>query len=200
MSGRLMLKGFLDYLGSAILICLLLPVFLLITAIIMAEDGQPVLFVQERAGRYGRPFRIFKFRTMVPNAVSRRGGYGVSRGDDRITRVGRYLRDWSLDELPQLFNILKGEMSFIGPRPTLLHQVEQYSEEQRKRLRMKPGITGLAQVSGRNSLSWPEKIRYDIFYVENFTLGLDCRILLETVRVVLSRRGTYRENEAGGRN
>jgi len=196
MSGSLVLKNILDTLGSVLLICLLLPAFLLIAAAIVCESGGPVLYVQERGGKYGRPFWIFKFRTMVPDAENYGAGFSVSKDDNRITRVGRCLREWSLDELPQLFNILKGDMSFVGPRPTLLYQIEQYTAEQRKRLRMKPGITGLAQVRGRNNLSWPEKIRYDIVYVENYSLRLDASILLETVRVVLSRRGTYRENEA----
>lgn len=184
-------KRVFDILLSSALIVLLLPLFLFIILLIKLDSAGPAFFVQERAGQFGRPFKIYKFRTMIQDAISMGDGVNVKQNDFRITKTGGFLREWSLDELPQIFNIFKGDMSFVGPRPTLMYQIKKYSEEQRKRLNMKPGLTGLAQINGRNNLSWPEKIKYDVQYVENFNLLLDIKILVKTIWVILGREGTY---------
>lgn len=142
-------------------------------------------------GKDGRVFKIFKFRTMVVNAEKMGAGVFVERDDPRITKVGKWLRNTSLDELPQLINVLRGEMSLVGPRPTLPYQVERYNERQRRRFLMRPGITGWAQVNGRNSLTWPEKIELDIWYVENWSLWLDLKILWKTFFTMLKKEGLY---------
>lgn len=152
-------------------------------------------FIQERIGKDGQPFMIYKFRTMVPNAIHMGTGIYTEENDPRITQIGRFLRKTSLDELPQLINILKGDMSFIGPRPTIQEQVLQYDTFQKKRLLIKPGITGLAQVNGRNSISWPERIMYDVQYVENWSFGLDVSIFFKTISVILKQEGLYGEKE-----
>lgn len=187
----LFLKRTLDFAAAACLLFLLSPLLLLLAAIVWADAGRPILFRQVRAGVRGRPFRIYKFRTMIRGAE--RAGLGVhtAETDPRLTRSGRWLRAWSLDELPQLLNILRGEMSFVGPRPTLPYQVERYDDRQRKRLLMRPGVTGWAQVNGRNSLAWPQRIELDVWYVEHWSPWLDLRILLRTPRVVLRREGIY---------
>lgn len=187
----LVVKRAMDSVGSIVLLTVLSPVLAAIALLVAADSGRPILFVQERVGLNGRGFRILKFRTMVPDA-ERVGLRVFTKEDDpRITRVGRWLRKWSLDELPQLFNIIKGDMSFVGPRPTLAYQVAKYDERQRKRLLMRPGVTGWAQVNGRNSLTWPERIELDVWYVEHWSPWLDLRILLKTFRVVLRREGVY---------
>lgn len=175
------------------LVLVLVP-FCVIAAAIKLDDGGTVFFRQLRVGRSGRLFRVWKFRTMIVEAESKGLGLNVSHDDERITRVGRILRDWGLDELPQLINVLSGEMSLVGPRPTLRYQVEQYNDFQRRRLEVKPGITSLAVVSGRNSLSWKGRIKLDVWYIDHWSLWLDIRILLRTLWVVLVRReGLYGE-------
>jgi lipopolysaccharide/colanic/teichoic acid biosynthesis glycosyltransferase len=166
---------------------------------IRLEDGGPVLFRQERIGQDGRAFEIVKLRTMVVNAERLGAGYAVDAGDSRITRVGAFLRRTSLDELPQLWNILRGEMSIVGPRPTLRYQVEQYSERQRGRLSVPPGVTGWAQVHGRASLPWGERIELDLWYVEHASLTLDLRILAETVATLIRPGSVYRGERGGWR-
>jgi lipopolysaccharide/colanic/teichoic acid biosynthesis glycosyltransferase len=169
---------------------------LLALAIRLESDGHPV-YRQTRAGKDGVPFTIFKLRTMVRGAEFTGAGLAIQEGDDRITRVGAWLRRYSLDELPNLWNVARGEMSIIGPRPTLLAQVEQYTERQRLRLAVKPGLTGWAQVNGRASLPWSERIELDIWYVEHRSLRLDLQILARTIRMVLSGHGLYK-GETGG--
>lgn len=191
----MLLKQIFDSVLSFILILLLLPLLLFISVFIKLDSRGPVFFVQERVGKAHKPFHIYKFRTMGPNAIHIGTGIYTDEKDPRITRIGRILRKTSLDELPQLLNILKGDMSFIGPRPTIKEQVMQYDDFQKKRLLMKPGITGLAQVNGRNSISWPEKIKFDVQYVENWTLSLDLKILFRTVAVILKQEGLYGEKE-----
>jgi lipopolysaccharide/colanic/teichoic acid biosynthesis glycosyltransferase len=171
-------------------------VALLALAIRLESPGHPV-YTQVRAGRDGRPFSIYKLRTMVADAEFTGAGLAIQEGDDRITRVGTLLRRYSLDELPNLWNVLRGEMSIVGPRPTLPVQVQQYDERQRGRLAVKPGITGWAQINGRASLPWPERIELDLWYVERRTLALDLRIIARTVRLVLSGHGLYK-GETGG--
>ena len=164
---------------------------------IKLEDGGPVLYRQRRVGLDGRDFDLLKLRTMVVGAEHQGAGLAVNRGDARITRVGRLLRRLSLDELPQLWNVVRGEMSLIGPRPTLRYQVEKYSERQRRRLDVKPGITGWAQVNGRASLPWDDRIELDVWYVENRSPWLDLRILARTPLALLG--GTYKGQTGGWR-
>lgn len=189
------IKHLLDKIFSFILLVILSPLFILIAILIKLDGKGPVFFIQQRVGKDNKLFNIYKFRTMVPDAINIGSGVYTEENDPRITRTGRFLRKTSLDELPQLINILKGEMSFIGPRPTLAYQVEQYNDFQRKRLLVRPGVTGLAQVNGRNSLSWPERIEYDVKYVENYSLMLDFKILLKTFLVIFKQEGLYAEKE-----
>lgn len=173
------------------------PVVALLALVIRLESPGHPIYTQTRVGRGGRTFAIYKLRTMVRGAEFTGAGLAIQEGDDRITRVGRFLRRYSLDELPNLYNVLRGEMSIVGPRPTVPIQVEQYTERQRGRLAVKPGITGWAQVNGRASLPWAERIELDIWYVQHQTLGLDLRILARTVRQVLRGQGLYK-GERGG--
>jgi lipopolysaccharide/colanic/teichoic acid biosynthesis glycosyltransferase len=171
-------------------------VALLALAIRLESRGHP-LYTQTRVGKDGELFAIYKLRTMVRGAEFTGAGLAIQEGDDRITRVGALLRRYSLDELPNLWNVLQGEMSIVGPRPTLAVQVEQYTERQRGRLAVKPGMTGWAQVNGRASLPWPERIELDLWYVEHRSLWLDLRILARTIRMVFRGDGVYK-GERGG--
>jgi lipopolysaccharide/colanic/teichoic acid biosynthesis glycosyltransferase len=159
---------------------------------IKLDDRGPAFFRQERVGRGGRLFRIWKLRTMTEMREAPTGPDALSRNDVRITRVGRVLRSLGLDELPQLLNVLAGDMSLVGPRPTLAYQVEHYDDFQRRRLEVKPGITSLAVVSGRNAISWDERIALDVWYVDHRSIGVDARILLKTLwKVLVTREGLY---------
>ena len=169
---------------------------LLALAIRLETPGHPI-YTQTRAGKDGARFEIYKLRTMVRGAEFTGAGLAIQEGDDRITRVGQFLRRYSLDELPNLWNVVRGDMAIVGPRPTLPVQVEQYTERQRGRLSVKPGLTGWAQVNGRASLPWAERIELDLWYVEHRSLSLDARIVLRTVRMVLSGQGLYK-GERGG--
>lgn len=182
------IKYFLDRVTAAILIVILLPAFILVALGVKLEDRGPIFFSQDRLGLNGKVFRIHKFRTMIPDADRLLAPDGRPKGQ-RITRMGRALRLCSLDELPQLYNILLGQMSFVGPRPALVSHLELYSEQQKGRFRMKPGVTGLAQVNGRNTLKWSERINYDLYYIDNYSMFLDLRIILRTVKVVISGEG-----------
>lgn len=194
-------KRVLDVVLSAAAVVVLAPLVLVITLLIKHEDHGPVYFRQTRVGRQGRPFTLFKFRTMHTDAESHleelRPLSEVDhllfklREDPRVTRVGKHLRRMSLDELPQLFNVLRGDMSLVGPRPPLPSEVAGYEEDVRRRLLVRPGITGLWQVSGRSTLTWSESVRLDLYYVDNWTMASDLVILAKTVRAVLSRRGAY---------
>jgi len=186
----LILKRIIDVVISGIGLIILFPIFVVIGALIKLDSKGAVFFVQERAGKDGKIFRAYKLRTMVDNAVAMGGGK-ISQDDPRITRVGKYIR-WGIDELPQLINVFKGDMSLVGPRPTLVEQVERYTKEHRRRLEMKPGVTGWALINGRNTLSWPEKIELDIWYVDHWSLWLDVKILIKTLWVVIIKReGIY---------
>jgi lipopolysaccharide/colanic/teichoic acid biosynthesis glycosyltransferase len=165
-------------------------------AIRLESHGSPI-YRQRRVGRHGEPFEMLKLRTMVSGAEHVGAGMAVNYGDPRITRVGALLRRFSLDELPNLVNVLRGEMSIVGPRPTIQAQVDQYTDRQRRRLEVKPGITGWAQVNGRASLPWNERIELDIWYVDNRSLRLDARILALTVRMLVTGHGLYK-GETGG--
>jgi lipopolysaccharide/colanic/teichoic acid biosynthesis glycosyltransferase len=171
------------------------PLLALAALAVKLEDGGPVLYRQTRVGREGTDFELLKLRTMVVGAETMGAGLAVNRGDTRITRAGRFLRKLSLDELPQLWNVVRGDMSVIGPRPTLRYQVEQYDERQRHRLDVKPGITGWAQVNGRAALPWAERIELDVWYVEHRSPLLDLRILARTPRALFS--GTYKGDTGG---
>jgi lipopolysaccharide/colanic/teichoic acid biosynthesis glycosyltransferase len=170
--------------------------FLAVAAVaIKVEDGGPVFYRQVRVGEDGVDFELFKLRTMVVDAERLGAGYAVDRGDSRITRAGRVLRRLSLDELPQLWNVVRGDMSIIGPRPTLRYQVDQYDERQRHRLDVKPGITGWAQIHGRAKLTWAQRIELDLWYVGHRSPLVDLKILLRTPRALFG--GTYK-GETGG--
>ena len=189
-------RGF-DIAASAAGLIVTAPALAAAAIAIKLEDGGPVLYRQERVGRDGRPFCILKLRSMVVDAEHTGAGLAVNTGDSRITRIGAFLRRTSLDELPQLVNILRGEMSVVGPRPTLRYQVEQYDAVQRRRLEVRPGVTGWAQIHGRASLPWDERIRLDVWYVDHASLLLDLRILARTPRTLLRRDALYK-GEGGG--
>ena len=186
------LKRGTDIALSAIALVLLALPFAIIACAIKLDDRGPVFFRQERVGRGGRLFRVWKFRTMVVNATRQGLGLNVSRNDSRITSVGQLLRALGIDELPQVLNVLAGEMSLIGPRPTLAYQVESYDAFERRRLEVRPGITSLAVVSGRNALTWKERIKLDVWYIDHWSLWLDLRILVQTLwKVLVTREGLY---------
>jgi lipopolysaccharide/colanic/teichoic acid biosynthesis glycosyltransferase len=192
-----MLRRLLDLLVGGIGSALSAPlVALLALAIRLETPGSPI-YAQTRVGKDGRPFQIYKLRTMVHGAEFTGAGLAINHGDVRITRVGKLLRRYSLDELPNLWNVLRGDMSVIGPRPTIQQQVDTYTERQRGRLAVKPGITGWAQINGRTSLPWPERIELDLWYVEHRSLALDLKILARTIRLVVSGAGIYK-GESGG--
>lgn len=174
------------------------PLVAVLAVMIRLESRGGALFRQTRAGLQGAPFEIFKLRTMVSGAEHIGAGLAVLEGDSRITRTGAFLRRYSLDELPNLWNVIRGEMSIVGPRPTLPGQVEQYTEHQRRRLDVLPGITGWAQVNGRATLPWDRRIELDIWYVEHRSLWLDLKILALTVRMVLVGHGLYHPDKTGG--
>jgi lipopolysaccharide/colanic/teichoic acid biosynthesis glycosyltransferase len=173
------------------------PVVVGLCLLIRLESAGAPIYRQTRIGKEGRPFQIYKLRTMVTGAEFIGAGLAIQQGDDRITRMGAWLRRFSLDELPNLWNVVRGEMSIVGPRPTVPIQVEQYTDRQRGRLAVRPGITGWAQVNGRASLPWSERIELDLWYVEHRSLALDLRILALTVRMVLGGHGLYK-GETGG--
>ncbi len=180
----MLVKRIFDFIASLFGLIILLPFFIIIAIFIKLDSKGPVFFRQERAGKNGNPFIIYKFRTMVENAENKGAGYFIEKNDSRITKIGSFLRKYSIDEFPQLINVLKGDMSLVGPRPTLMYQIEKYNNLQRQRLKVKPGITGWAQVNGRNDLSWPEKIEYDVWYVKKRNLLLDIKIIFRTFSVL----------------
>lgn len=187
---QLRIKRVVDVVGAATGLLLTAPAMAAAAAAVRVSMGAPVFFRQERPGLGGKPFRLWKFRTMS----DARGPDGSLLPDDqRLTGVGKFIRSTSLDELPQLLNVLKGEMSLVGPRPLLMRYLSRYNARQARRHEMKPGITGLTAVRGRNALSWADKFEFDVQYVEQFSLALDARILLETVAKVLKRGGVSSE-------
>ena len=167
------------------------PLLLVSAAAIKVDSRGPVFFRLRAAGLRGRSFEQWKLRTMVHGARESGDRFETSSSDPRITRVGHFLRRWSIDELPQLWNVLRGEMSIVGPRPAFLEIASKYSAEQARRLEMRPGLTGLAQVQGRNLLTWAERVELDIFYVEHYSLWLDCEIMARTIPVLLQGEGVY---------
>lgn len=187
----LTIKRIIDFLFSLIILLILLPLFLVVAILIKLDSKGPVIFKQSRLGKDGNVFKVWKFRTMIDNAEKMGTGLTTAQNDPRITRVGKILRKTSIDELPQLINVLKGDMSFIGPRPAPVHHLKQYNENERQRLKVLPGITGWAQVNGRNILTWPERIEKDIWYVNNISFLLDLKIAFKTIKVVLLSEGVY---------
>jgi len=185
----------LDVAGASLGLVLASPFLAASALAIKLEDRGPVLYRQRRVGMDGEDFELLKLRTMVVGAEKQGAGWAVNEGDPRITRAGRVLRRLSLDELPQLWNVVRGDMSLIGPRPTLRYQVEKYTDRQRRRLDVKPGITGWAQIHGRAALPWEERIELDVWYVEHRSPLLDLKILLRTPLALLG--GTYK-GETGG--
>jgi lipopolysaccharide/colanic/teichoic acid biosynthesis glycosyltransferase len=173
------------------------PIVGLAALLIRLESPGHPIYTQTRVGKDGRPFQIYKLRTMVRGAEFTGAGLAIQEGDDRITRMGRLLRRTSLDELPNLWNVVRGEMSIVGPRPTVQVQVDQYTDRQRGRLAVKPGLTGWAQINGRTALPWSERIELDLWYVEHQSLRLDLRILSRTWRLVVKGDGLYK-GETGG--
>jgi len=171
------------------------PVLAIAAAAIKLDDGGPVLYRQRRVGLNGQEFELVKLRTMEVGAEHKGAGYAVSEGDPRITRAGRLLRRLSIDEIPQLWNIVRGEMSLIGPRPTLAYQVERYTPRQRRRLEVRPGVTGWAQIHGRARLPWDERIELDVWYVEHRSPWVDVKILARTPRALFT--GTYKGDSGG---
>jgi lipopolysaccharide/colanic/teichoic acid biosynthesis glycosyltransferase len=197
MTGRDRPKRALDVLIAGTGSVLSAPLVALIALAIRIESRGSPIYRQTRVGKQGDTFQIYKLRTMMHGAEFTGAGLAIQRGDARITRVGSVLRRFSLDELPNLWNVLHGEMSIVGPRPTVPVQVEQYTERQRGRLAVKPGITGWAQVNGRAALPWPERIELDLWYVEHQSLALDLKILSMTGRAVLSGQGLYKGKRGG---
>lgn len=188
-----MIKRIFDIAAVLLSAPLVLPLLLVVAALVRWKLGQPVIFAQDRPGKHGKPFRMYKFRTMTSERDS--GGQLLPDGD-RLTRFGKALRGSSLDEIPALWNVLKGNLSLVGPRPLLMEYLPLYSTEQARRHLVRPGITGLAQVSGRNSLSWETKFQLDTWYVDNRTFWLDLKIIVMTVSRVLRRDGVSAEGEA----
>lgn len=184
----------IDVFGSVAGLLVTSPLIVAAALAIKASDQGPVLYKQERIGQGGKPFTIFKLRTMTVGAENKGLGLLIGMNDSRITSPGKILRASSIDELPQLLNVLRGDMSLVGPRPTVASQVERYSPEQRRRLEVKPGLTGWAQINGRNALSWPERIQLDLWYVDNKSLWLDLAILARTPRSLLSVRAVYAQD------
>ncbi|MGH7575028.1 MAG: sugar transferase [Longimicrobiales bacterium] len=188
-----MSKRILDVVISVIAMALLAPVLAVIGLAVRIRLGTPILFRQERPGLHGRPFRMYKFRTMLDSQDSE----GAPLADAaRLTRLGRFLRSASLDELPELWSVLRGDMTLVGPRPLLTEYLDRYTPEQARRHEVKPGITGWAQVNGRNALTWEEKFRLDVWYIDNRSLQLDIRILLLTLARVFRRVGISHQGQA----
>jgi len=192
---NLFLKRIFDVVVSIIGLILLLPLFLIVAILIKIDSHSPIFFLQERIGKDGKSFYPFKFRTMIDGAINKGLGVTVSNDDKRITKMGKFLRKYGIDEFPQLINVLKGEMSLVGPRPTLRYQVEKYNDFEKKRLKAKPGLAGWALIHGRNSLTWEERIKYDVWYVENHSFWLDIKIIFLTFYLIfIKQEGVYGKN------
>ena len=187
---RIIAKHILDVLGSLILLALLSPIMLVAAILIRCNTRGPVLFHQQRLGINGRSFGLWKFRTMLEGSGAASHDR-LAENDPRITSSGRGLRSWGIDELPQLWNVLKGQMSLVGPRPAPLYHLNQYTLLQRKRLLVRPGLTGWAFIHGRNNIPWKERIELDVWYVENWSLLLDMKVLFKSLFVILKREGVY---------
>jgi len=194
---NLLLKRIFDFLIAIATISLLSPFYIIIALFIKASSPGPILFSQIRVGKNGKRFSIYKFRTMCVGADKVKDGLAVQAGDSRITKEGRFLRKTSLDELPQFFNVLFGDISIVGPRPGLPEQLHYYNETEMRRLEMQPGITGLATINGRAAIPWSQRIAFDVKYIDSFSFYLDIKIIIKTVFVVLSGKDTYYDNKNG---
>jgi lipopolysaccharide/colanic/teichoic acid biosynthesis glycosyltransferase len=190
-------KRALDLAVSTALLALSSPIVALAAVAVRLESHGHPIYRQRRVGQHGHAFEVYKLRTMVSGAEHMGAGMAVDEGDSRITRIGALLRRTSIDELPNLVNVIRGEMSLVGPRPTIQVQVDQYTDRQRRRLEVKPGLTGWAQVNGRASLPWPERIELDLHYIEHATLRMDLHILVLSARMAITGHGLYR-GETGG--
>jgi len=188
---RLVLKRCFDIVASATLLVISTPLMLLTSILIKLDSPGPVFFCQRRVGTNGELFQIWKFRTMVINAVNQGAGLATFQNDPRVTRVGTWLRKYRIDELPQIFNVLRGKMSLVGPRPLLPDYLDAYSARDRRRLLVKPGVTGWQQVNGGSRNTWDERITLDLWYVDNWSFWVDLKVLLLTVLVVLKSDGVY---------
>lgn len=184
-------KRCLDAILASFFLLFLSPLLTFIALAVKLTSPGPIVFSQIRSGLNNRPFTFYKFRSMFEGASETGLGYEVEKNDFRITKLGKHLRNFSLDELPQLFNVIKGEMSLVGPRPTIPSEVAKFPPRLKKRQQVRPGLTGWAQINGRNLLSWDEKLVLDVWYVENWSLWLDLKILLETVPTLLNQKGLY---------
>ena len=196
LDSRMVIKRLLDVFLSGIAVVLLAIPLLFIAVAIRLDSKGPALFRQERIGKDAQPFMIWKFRTMKQGAEAETTHIYIGADNPNITRIGYWLRRWALDELPQLLNVFKGDMSLVGPRPTLRYQVERYDERQKLRLQVKPGLTGWAQVNGRNKLNWSQRMEYDIWYVQHWSLRMDAKIMLLTPMAVLRRDFAYADDAA----
>jgi lipopolysaccharide/colanic/teichoic acid biosynthesis glycosyltransferase len=186
-------KRLFDVVGSSLALVVLSPIMAAVAALVRTRIGSPILFRQNRPGRNGEPFQIVKFRTMT-NDTALDGS--LLTDEERLVEAGRRLRRWSLDELPELFNVVNGDMSLVGPRPLLMEYLPRYTDEQARRHEMRPGLTGLAQVSGRNELPWDQRFELDVWYVDNWSMWLDLKILVATLGQVLTGRGVSRQGHA----
>jgi lipopolysaccharide/colanic/teichoic acid biosynthesis glycosyltransferase len=185
-------KRAIDILISTLMLLALLPLLAVVALIVKIDSRGSVFYRQKRAGKDGKIFEMIKFRSMVVNAENLGLGYEVAKDDSRITRVGHILRGWGIDELPQLINVLKGEISLVGPRAARADQADMFTDDERQRMKMKPGITGWAVVNGRNEIDWKKRIELDLWYLNNWSLWLDIKILFKTLWVVLvTRQGVY---------
>lgn len=195
---QIIIKRFFDFACALIGLIILIPFFVIIAILIKMDSSGPIFFLQERTGKDNKSFKIYKFRTMtvlldneaILNSLKNKK-HELTAQDLQITKIGHYLRELAIDELPQLINILKGEMSFIGPRPTLKYQTDQYDEFQKQRLTVLPGITGWAQVNGRNELAWADRIKDDVWYIKNWSLWLDIKIIFKTIKILIYRKGIF---------
>jgi len=191
---QLFLKRQLDFWTSLAALIILSPALAIIAILIKIDSYGPVFFRQERVGKDEKIFRIWKLRSMVQNAEKSGLGFGIAEDDSRMTRVGKFIRRFGIDELPQFINVIKGEMSLVGPRTALPHQVKKYDEFEKKRFQVRPGIASLAHIKGWNALSWKERIKLDIWYLENWSIWLDFKILFKTAIIVLLGKGQYGKN------
>ncbi|MFO8061608.1 MAG: sugar transferase [bacterium] len=194
MSDLQVFKRIFDIISSVLLLMAAMPFILIIALLLLITEGRPVFFIQKRIGKDGRHFDLFKFRTMIVDAIDKGDGIFIKDKDTRITGPGYILRRYSLDELPQLFNVIKGDMSVVGPRPPLTYypyRYEDYPDKYSERFRVKPGLTGLAQINGRNNIQWEERFVYDIEYINNNSFHFDIIILLKSVYKVLNKEGIF---------
>lgn len=185
------IKRLFDIIISLIVLILFLPIWIVVVILIKTTSKGPIFFLQDRPGQYGKLFKVYKFRTMKPGSEKMVKGQEVKKDDDRITSIGTFLRRTKIDEIPQILNVLKGEMSLVGPRPERIASLEDYTDEISKRLNVKPGMTGLAQVSGNIYLDLQDRYKFDVYYAENYSLWLDIKIIFRTIGVVLFGEDKY---------